>query len=61
MQSIRSIGKKEISKLQVADVADHICQLRNFYLGKETKDAETRAKTKKYDHMIVITSLPLFF
>jgi hypothetical protein len=42
----------------VADVADHICQLRIFYLAKKTKDAETRAKTKEYDHMIVTTSLP---
>jgi hypothetical protein len=58
---MRSIGKKEISKLQVADVADHICQLGNFYLAKKTKDAETRAKTKEYDHMIVTTSLPARF
>ncbi len=46
MQSIRSIGKKEILKLKVAH---HMCQLGKFYLRKKIKEAKTVAKIKKYE------------
>ncbi len=46
MQSIRSIGKKEILKLKVAHVAHHMCQLGKFYLRKKIKEAKTVAKIK---------------
>ncbi len=49
MQSIRSIGKKEILKLKVAHVAHHMCQLGKFYLRKKIKEAKTVAKIKEYE------------